>query len=32
MPKAEEMRAQMIRYLEAVAAQDVGAVIALCAD
>ena len=32
MPKAEEMRAQMIRYLEAVAAQDVGAVIALCGD
>jgi len=32
MPKAEEMRAQMIRYLEAVAAQDVDAVIALCGD
>ena len=32
MPKAEEMRARMVRYLEAVAAQDVAAVIALCAD
>ena len=32
MPKAEEMRARMVRYLEAVAAQDVDAVVALCAD